>query len=426
VSQPCAEPNCAASVVADGPRCAKGHVLRRCPKCAVHNRAFANFCRSCASPLPPGRSNWTGSKGGARRLGFNPARGPAIWIAQKPALTLRLGDPCRTLLACDGHVIAVSLNGTIEIADPVRGRSLCRFQAPGRITAEPCISNGVLYVSTENQLTAWSLGPMTLESPRVQPLWHVPVQGTPIHALTPARNRLFATVSTGEWREVMVVDQTGPSSRPAARALHRSPKTSWLAADPSTGDAVFLSEEGSHVQLHVVREGVTSVHPVSQQILAEQPIAFLDGAVFAVLGAERRLYRIDASTGAVEEPLEPDTQFFALTHDKQGAWDRDGVRIESDGVHFLRPAVRDSFAPIDRATKPSPVVMRGAAAAVGMDDGRVLLYELAHLPRHEVWRLEGHSTAAITALASFDRYVAAGNRDGVVEVRELRDPGTAR
>jgi hypothetical protein len=425
VTLACAEPNCAANVVADAPRCAKGHVLRRCPQCRTHNRSFANFCRSCSSPLPASPSNWTGSKGSARRLGFNASTGPAEWTVQKPALTLRLGDACRTLLACDGHLIAISLNGTIEVADPVRARSLCRFQTPGRITAEPCISNGALYVSTENQLTAYALGPMTLEPPRVRPLWQVPVRGTPIYALTPARNRLFATVSTGDWREVVVVEQTGQPPRATARTLHRSPKTSWLAADPATGDVVFLSEENGRIHLHVVRDDVTS-HPVSLQVLAEQPIAFLGNAVFAVFGAARQLYRIDAATGAVEEPLETDTQLFALTHDDRGAWDRDGVRIDSDGVLFARSAVRDSFAPHERATKPSPVVMRGAAAAIGMEDGRVLLYELAHLPRHEVWRLDGHSTAPITALASYDGYVAAGNRDGVVEVRELRDRGAAR
>ncbi len=421
----CAEPSCAAHVIDGARRCSKGHVLRRCGQCGTQNRAFAIICRACATPLPASRSDWTGYKGGARRLGYNATRGPAEWTAEKPVLTLRLGDECRTLLATDEHLIAISFNGMVEVADPVRALSLCRFQTPGPVTAQPCVSNGVLYVATHNQLSAYVLGPMTLDPPRVRPLWQLPIQGTPIHALTPAGNRLFATVSTGDRREVYVIEQNGQPRRATARALFRSPKTSWLAADPVTGDVVFFSEEYGRIYLHVFRDDLAS-HPVSLQVLTEQPIAFLDGAVFGIFGETRRLYRINAATGAIDEPLEADTQLFALTHDEQNVWDRDGVRIDSDGVHFARSAVRDSFAPQERASKPSPIVMRGSAAVVGMDDGRVLLYQLAHLPRHEVWRLDGNADAPITALASFDGYVAAGNRDGAVEVRELRKKGAAK
>ena len=421
----CAELECAAKVAAGALRCANGHVLRRCPQCETRNRAFANFCRNCAAPLPPSPSNWSGYKGGARRLGFNAKRGPAEWTAHRAGLTLRLDDGCRILLAFDGHLIAVGFNGTIEMADPVRAKSVCRFQTQGPVTAEPCIVDGVLYVATRNQLTAYALGPMTLDPPRVRPLWQLQIEGTPIFALTPAGDRLFATVAAADAREVHVVEQSGRPPRPAARVLHRSIKTSWLTADPATGAAFFFSEENSQVHLHAIGQDVVS-HPVSLQALAEQPIAFLGGNVFGVFGAARQLYRISAATGAVEEPLEADTLLFALSHDEADAWDRDGVRIDGEGVLFVRQSIRDSFAPLERVTKPSPVIVRGSAAAVGMEDGRVLLYELAHPPHHEVWRFAGNAAVPITALASFDGYIAAGNRDGVVELRELREKGAAR
>jgi len=399
-------------------------VVRRCTQCGKENRPFANFCRACAAPLPPSPSNWTGYKGDARRLGFNPARGPASWTMQKPALTLRLGDECRALLACDGHLIAVSMSGTIEVADPARARSICRFQTQGPVTAQPCISNGILYVSTRNQITSYALPPLLFDSPRVRPLWQAAIDGTPLFALTPAGNRVFATVANGEWREVHVVEANGP--RATARSLLRASKMSWLAGDPATGEVVFFSEDGGRVQLHVVRDSVVT-HPVPLQTLAEQPIALLGGAAFGIFGAARQLHRIAVANGAVEESLENDTQLFALTQDANGEWDRDGVRIDTDGVSFARSGIRDSFAPIERAARPSPIVLHDAAAIVGMDDGRVLVYELAHLPHHDVWRLEdGHSSTAITALASFDRFIAAGNRDGVVEVRELRQKGMAQ
>jgi len=398
--------------------------VRRCTQCGKENRAFANFCRACAAPLPSSPSNWTGFKGDARRLGFNPTRGPAAWTRPKPALTMRLGDECCALLACDSHLIAVSMSGTIEIADMARARSICRFQTQGPVTAQPCISNGVLFVSTRNQITAYALPPMLFDPPRVRPLWQVAVDGTPLFALTPAGNRVFATVTNGEWRELYVVEADG--SRATARSLLRASKMSWLAADPSTGEAVFFSEDAGRVQLHVVRDSVVS-HSVPLQTLAEQPIALLGGAAFGVFGPARQLHRIAIANGSIEEPLESDTQLFALTRDANGEWDRDGVHIDGEGVAFARSGIRDSFAPIDRAARSSPIVIQGAAAIVGMEDGRVLVYELAHLPHHDVWRLEdGHSSSAITALASFNHFIAAGNRDGVVEVCELRQKGTAQ
>ncbi len=304
----------------------------------------------------------------------------------------------------------------MEIADPMREKSVCRFQTPGPITAEPCISDGVLYLATRGQLSAYAMAAMTLETPRVRPLWQVALHGTPIQALTAVGERIYVTVATIDRREVYVVE------RQVARSICGAPKMSWIAADPSSARAVFLSEDDGRVQLHVA-DGALATHPVSLQTIAEHPIAFLGGTVFGVFGEAHRLYRIDAASGAIEEPLDEDTQLFALTHDVADQWDRDGVGIDSGGIRFWRSGVRDSFAPHERAVKGSPVIVQGCTAAVGMEDGRVLLYNLAQLPRHEVWRLGDREGAAITALATFDSYIAAGNRDGVVEVRELLPKG---
>jgi len=64
-------------------------------------------------------------------------------------------------------------------------------------------------------------------------------------------------------------------------------------------------------------------------------------------------------------------------------------------------------------------VVRGRAAVVAFQDGRILIYDLAHPPAHDVWRLQNHSDATITALASFGRHLAAGNERGAVEVVAL-------
>jgi hypothetical protein len=340
-------------------------------------------------------------------------------ITRSTGLRLRLGDGCRSLLGYDGHLIAFSLSGVVDIADPLRAKSVCRFQTQGPVTVEPCISEGVLYLATRGQLSAYALPALVLESSRVRPLWQVSLNGTPIHALTAVGERVYVTVATADWREVYAVEKQ------AVRSICGAPKMSWVAADPSSSSAVFLSEEDGHVRLHVMSDELAT-HPVALHSLADHPIALLGGKVFGIFGDAHRLYRIDAATGAIEESLHEDTQLFALTRDAGDDWDRDGVGIDTSGIAFWRSGVRDSFAPHERASKGSPVIVQGCAAAVGMEDGRVLLYNLAQLPRHEVWRLGNQSGAAITALASFESYIAAGNREGIVELRELLSQGAGR
>lgn len=413
---PYSEPNCASALAIDAPRCLCGRYVKRCAECSSRNRAFANFCRGCGAAMPPSNTNWTGYRGNPRRLGTTPSLRGSDYTTRPPALRLRLGDACRALLGYDGHVVAVSVNGVVELADPSRGRSICRFQAQGPITAEPCIHDGVLYLATRGHLAAYGLAAMTPATPRVRPAWHLPLNGTPVQALTPVGERLFVTLVTPDRREIYAIEQQ------TARLLFDAPKLSWVAADPAGSHAVFLSEDGGRLQLHVIDHELTT-YPVALQSFADHPIALLDGTVFGIFGHEHRLYRIDVDNGEVAEPLEADTQFFALTRHGD-EWDRDGVRIDSGGIHFTRAGIHDSFAPHERVTKGSPVIVQGCAVAVGMEDGRVLLYDVAQLPRHEAWRFAG-SSAAITALAAFDSYIAAGNREGVVEVRELVAGGAA-
>ncbi len=404
----------------DAPRCLCGGYVKRCSRCASRNRSFAVFCRGCGTALSPLAANWAGYRGGPRRLSANASSAAAHDCTTRATdLRLRLGDSCRSLLGYDGHLIAISLNGVVEVADPLRAKSVCRFQTQGPVTAEPCISDGVLYLATRGQLSAYALAALVLETPRIRPLWHVTLSGTPIHALTAVGDRLYVTVATADWREVQVIEQG------SVRSIHGAPKMSWVAADPSSSRAVFLSEEDGRVRLHVMSDGLAT-HAVALHSLTDHPIALLGGTIFGIFGDAHRLYRINAATGAIEEPLDEDTQLFALTRDGADDWDRDGVGIDTRGIAFWRTGVRDSFAPHERASKGSPVIVQGCAAAVGMEDGRVLLYNLAQLPRHEVWRLGDQSGAAITALASFESYIAAGNRDGIVEVRELVSKGAAQ
>lgn len=421
---PYLEPDCKSDIAANAQRCRCGRYLKRCAKCAAHNRAFANFCRSCGKALPSSKTNWPAYRGGSRRLGLNPLSAGSTCIVEKTGLQLSLGDSCRSLLGYDGHLVAISVAGAVEIADPLRAKSVCRFLVQGPITAEPCIHDGVLYLATRGQLSAYAIGGLTFEEPRARPLWQLTLNGTPIQAVTAVGERLYVTLASTGSREVQVIEGIG-RQQPTARSLHHASKVSWVAADPTTARAVFFSEGDRGVHLHVCEDGLTT-HPVALRGLREHPIAILGGSVFGIFGDAHRLYRIDSSNGRIEEALDEDTQLFALTHDVDEEWDRDGVLIDNSGISFTRAGVRDTFEPHERV-KSSPLIVRTCAVAVGMEDGRVRIYDLAQLPRQDVWYVGGSkSAAAITALASFDSYIAAGNRDGVVEVSELRAEGSGR
>lgn len=415
---PYSEPDRPHDVITDAVRCLCGRYVKRCGHCSTCSRVFASYCRGCGTALPPSSGSWAGYRGGPQRLGVNPALLGSDCITRPTGLRLRLGDACRSLLGDDGHLIAVSLNGVVEVADPMQAKSVCRFQTHGPITAEPCIHNGVLYLASRGQVSAYALAAMTLETPRVRPLWSVPLNGTPIQALTPVGDRLYVTVASADRREIHVIE------RQVARSLYGAAKVSWVAADAASSRAVFLSDEDGRVLLHVAGEELTA-HPVPLHAFAEHPIALIGTSLFGIFGDTHRLYRVDIATGEVEEPLEEDTQFFALTSDGD-EWDRSSVCIDNTGIRFSVSGVRDSFAPHERATRGSPVIVQGCAVAVGMEDGRVLLYNMAQLPTHEVWRPGDNSGEPITSLASFDSYIVAGTKDGVVEVRELLAKGTSQ
>jgi len=70
------------------------------------------------------------------------------------------------------------------------------------------------------------------------------------------------------------------------------------------------------------------------------------------------------------------------------------------------------------------VIVRRRAAILGMQDGRLRIYDLLALPRYDVRRLAGDGDT-ITALIAFQSYVAIGNVKGVVKVVELRVPEAA-
>jgi putative pyrroloquinoline-quinone-binding quinoprotein len=434
VSCPYFQPECQeaelAAAATSCPQCAR--VLKSCPECGTRNRAFANYCRTCRTRLAAASGNWLSHRGTVQRLGLNALPGPPAGAQEgfeidELDLQLELGDHCRSLLGYDRHLIAVSQSGTVEIRDPQLPREGLRLKAAGPVSCEPCIDDGVLYVGSPGSLTAYSLGALTLTQPRLAPLWQLRLPGTPVQALTVLADRLYVTVVHPDLRrEVLVVESLKRNPPPAGRSLHGGAKLSWTAADPASGQVVFLSQQGQSVQLHrVVHDGVRpelATQPLAgvPYPLAENvPIAFLGGKVFGVFGDDEKLCRIDATSGELEQALGDDIKQFSLSQDGDGRWDGDGAQIFANGIHFLRAARTERFAPLERVVKGSPILLKDRAVVVGMLDGRVRIYDLSRLPRYEQVRLTGGSEP-ITALAAFDSYVAVGNAKGVVKLLTLR------
>jgi hypothetical protein len=430
VNCPYPDSNCRPDAASSGTACAEcRRTVKACARCAARNRALANFCRSCGADLPASQGNWLGFKGGARRLGVNGAPPPAgidavAFDFSSAGIDLQLGDPCRSLLGCDGQLIAIAQNGAVAIVDPRRPKAIQHFQIAAP-TCEPCIDRGVLYAGSRGQLSAWSLGSTTRTTPELRLLWHVALSGTPVQALAVAGNRLYVTVaSASAGREVQCV---GPlqSKTPAVRTLFAGANVSWLAADAASGRAVFFSEDADGVLLHsVTGDRMLETRPLPLHRLFDHPVALIGGNAYAIFGEQQHLYRIDVETAAVAEALEGDTQNFSIRYGRETEWDQDAVRIDSEGISFSRSGPRDSFNHHDRALRGSPLIVRGRAAVVAMRD-RLLVYDLVHPPVHHVWRLKGRGPAdsEITAVASFDHYIAAANDQGSVEVVALAGGG---
>ena len=172
-------------------------LVRRCPHCGTGNRAFASFCRACGRALPETAGEWTAFKGGAQRLGLDrwPSPTPLREAYVEPILDLRLGAPCRSLLSADRHLIAVDADGGVTVADVARGAgSAVTLRSEGPVSAEPCVSRGLLFLASPGRVAAYPLGHLDLPVPRREPRWEVPVPGTPIQALLVLDDRLYLTL----------------------------------------------------------------------------------------------------------------------------------------------------------------------------------------------------------------------------------------
>jgi hypothetical protein len=234
-------------------------------------------------------------------------------------------------------------------------------------------------------------------------------------------NRLYLNVAHPDGqREIQVLDDADRDKPGEARVVHAGRRLGWLAANPPSRRVFFLSEEDGALAVHSVDHAASS-HPevVSRPVpraprpFADHvPIAVMGAKLFAVLGEEDKLCRIDAHDGVFDLVVREDTKSFSLS----GI--RDGVLVGTAGPIFLSFNVVETLNPMERI-KGSPVILKDCAAVVGMQGGRIRVYDLLNPPVHQELRLSNDPLEEVTALASFRNYIAAGNLKGTVKVFEL-------
>ncbi|MCG8455095.1 MAG: hypothetical protein MI919_02360 [Holophagales bacterium] len=386
--------------------------VKRCPKCRAAARAFARFCAACGKPLPGGAFDWSGYRGGPRRLGLNPSRAGHSWRKAKlekvdPGSIL-LEEECFGLLSHDHYLIAVGSAGRVVLRAPGSSVHL-GFQADGRPTCQPCIEQGMLFLGRSGAIDAYALGALTLPEPATSPVWTVPLPGEPHGALLALGNHLFVNVAEGGRPSgVMVIESVFDRRPPRARWIHQGAKVSVLAGDRNSAKAHFLAENDGKIELHsldTTQSGlpveIFPFHDLAGKTLGRTPVAVMGKNLFAVLGPDDQLCRLQAGKPSVR--LDDDVKRFCLNSFDQR------VLLRTPGLSF--PGGQQvELTHMERVVVP-PVLMRDFALAVGLQDGRILIYDSNHPPFHRDEKPDGH---AITSLASFGPYLAAGTSRGTV------------
>lgn len=389
--------------------------LKICGFCGHLGRAFANYCADCGEPMVGGDFDWTGYRGGPRRLGMNPAELGDSWMKAKlsPETSgITLDEACFDLLSWDRHLLAVGESGRVEIRHPgaAVGYSL---RLDGSPSCHACIEKSTLFVGHDSTLAAYSLGALTLKNPQTSARWSISVPGRPSGALLAVKDALLVNVTQGRDVGVALLEGIFDDQPPRLRWLQQPGSVSPLAGDRNTGKAHFLSSHGGKIRIHTVHAhgqvatvDVSTVPDLSESDLTRSALAVMGKNLFAVLGPEQALYRLEPGKPTVR--LETDVRRFSLNRGDQQ------VLLRTTGLRF--PHGHDVELSHMERVIGQPLILRNFALAVGLQDGRLGIYDLNNPPflRHE--RIDGH---AITALASFGPYVAAGTARGTVALYQV-------
>lgn len=388
--------------------------VKHCAQCRAPARAFARYCAACGKPMHGNTFDWTGYRGGSRRLGMNPAKAGHSWrqakleeVAPSP---FALDEECFELLSHDQHLIAIGTGGRVELRVPGSETRL-GFRADGPFTCHPCAEQGMLFLGRGRAIDAYHLGALALPEPVTSPVWTATLPGDPHDALLVLGNRLFAKVAVnGRPSGVIVLESIFERHPPEAHWIYRGSKVSTLAGDRHSEKIVFLTEEHGEIELHTfdtshshLSEDTFSFQDLSGKSLSRAPVALMGNYLYAVLGPEDQLCRLQPGKPSVR--LDDDVKRFCLNSFDQR------VLLRTPGLTFPH-GQQVKLTHMERVVV-QPVLLRDFALVLGLQDGRILIYDLNNPPFHRDEKPDGHT---ITALASFGPYLAAGTSQGTIAI----------
>jgi len=93
--------------------------------------------------------------------------------------------------------------------------------------------------------------------------------------------------------------------------------------------------------------------------------------------------------------------------------------VDSEGIVFPSGSRDDLH--FREQVRAQPITFQNCGAALGLQDGRIRVYDLQRPPYYLSERLEGGGEAEITAMASVGRFLVAGDALGRIGRFELAE-----
>lgn len=395
--------------------------VRPCESCGSYNRPFANHCRICGERVNARPGDWTGFRGGAQRISLNRPQGLGKFrtIAAEPEVELTLDSACRGLLLVDHHLLAVSETGAVKVLDLARRERIGEWTFEGPLHGKPAVGRGTLYVGAESGLLAFTLGKLTQKAPAMEPRWRLDLPGTLTGPLLPWEEHLYATVALEDHRHAIVLVANAAGSMPAKpRVLAEGGRFSALAGHPAPVDQIYcLSEEKGRLMLTELA-GASHSEPVVQQrplrnaplpLQEHRPVAAIGKRIFAILEDEDTFCMLDGSRSRFGRRFRKDVRDYALSTPQSG------VLVHGGGL-FALANNQDEKHDYLRNVRCPPVLVENFAVFFGLPNGVVRYHRLDNLPVFEDLRLTQKKSSEVTALASADDRLAAGDAQGSVQL----------
>ncbi len=422
----CPYPGCEHDAVpAQAPACPRcGRRVKRCSECQALNRRFSRFCQGCSHGLAEQAGQWSQYQGGPYRQGLIGQRLdiPFAELELKSALNHRFKGPCRSLLFYEGLLLATSADGETAAFEVPTGKIFREWRSASEVVHSGACASGFLWLPGAQQVTVTPLASLEADSdPNV--IYSDKLPGQIVHPPLAFGASLFLVLADSAGRSMLVTLRAEATSKGVRlsppEVLHRGQTLSApILSSAEPGTVLFLDEVPSGLRLYRVRRENGGFSTLPQPIvdapaglLTEISPASIGNLLYAVFKERRRLCRIDLKSSRWDGELASDVRSFAL------AGKQDGVVLQSAGMQLLSRKNEETV--LDPMAGP-PLIWRDLAVVLGLGNGRVRLHSWENLPRETDVRVSQDPYAAVSALAAFEDFLAAGTEDGMLTVFRLQ------